>query len=944
MGGGVAILDYDNDGWQDVFFVNGARLQNPQPDWPLPDKSAPEFWNRLFRNRGDGTFTDVTQEAGLQGHGYGMGIATGDFDNDGDTDLVLTNYGDCVLYRNNSEGTFTDITARAGIRTEGWNMSAGFFDYNNDGYLDIFVTRYLVWNFAIGALVCGPAIPGGRAYCHPNEFKAISNYLFRNNRDGTFADVSAASGIRAHEGYGLGVSFADFNQDGFMDVYVANDAFPQFLFKNNRDGTFTEVATLAGVGFTEDGNTFSGMGTVFADLDNDGFPDILTTALPYEYFAHFHNNGDGTFNYASVTSNLAEISRSSGGWGINVFDADNDGRNEVFVATSHVMDNIEVTQPHLNYMEKPMLLRFAGNRFVNVSAEAGEPFQQAWAARGAAFGDLNNDGYIDIVVSDYQSPAHFLRNAGGGNHWIGLELEGTRSNRDGIGARVELTTAEGRKQFRTVNTAGSYASANDPRVFFGLGEEKSIERIRIRWPSGVEQALCNPPADRILRVTETSSVGPESSGASTPHSRPSPQSRPAFQSRHGPMRNAAFRPDSDATRIYEAGLALAEKGKLVDAVEKFRAATDLRPDFYDAYFAMGVVLREQGRSQAPAAVDAFLKVLELNSNHIGAHVNLSSMLADGGDSEAAAAQLRKAVEIDPLNPQIRVQLGRQLYLSQKYRDALESFDAALRLNPGLGEAHLGRGLALVNLKRVVDAQAEFRSALRLNPKDAEAQLQLARSALESGELSSAAAHIKEAIRLRPQLAEAHEELAKVYRRQNMDREAEAELREALRLKPDLSEAAYALATLLRTQGKLAEARPLFDRIRDLQKKRDAPGRATALNADGIKLTDQGSIDAALAAFRQAREVDPTFFMAAYNEGVVLARLGQKAEAVEALRASIRLRPDFVMAHYALGIVLKTMGDPEGDREIAKAHTLSKFVAQPLGRNAASFVSPQEEKK
>ena len=500
--GGVALLDYDSDGWLDVFFVNGAKLKDPQPDAEIPEKSSPEFWNRLFKNNHDGTFTDVTEKAGLQGRGYGMGVAAADYDNDGFTDLYVTNYADSILYHNNGNGSFTDVTAKAKIKTEGWTTSAGFFDYDKDGYLDLFVCRYVQWSFA-GNIYCGEKKPGGRAYCHPDNFKPISNYLFRNNGDGTFTDVSEPSRIKASEGKGLGVAFADFNNDGLLDISVANDSYQQFLFKNNGNRTFTEMGVIAGVGYTEDGKTFAGMGTDFVDIDDDGLPDIVTTALSNESYAFFHNNGDESFTYATLTSNLGEITRLFAGWGMRIFDYDNDGSKDLFLANGHVMDNIELTQPHLRYMQKPLLLKKAGKKFVDVSSTSGTVFNQVWASRGAAFGDLDNDGDIDIVVSNCNGPAYYIRNEGGNkNHWIGLDLRGIKSNRDGIGARITLTSESGKVQHNHVSTTASYLSANDRRVFFGLGEETKIKQIRIQWPSGIEQVISDPKPDQVVKAEE----------------------------------------------------------------------------------------------------------------------------------------------------------------------------------------------------------------------------------------------------------------------------------------------------------------------------------------------------------------------------------------------------------------------------------------------------------
>ncbi|HEY7302913.1 MAG TPA: CRTAC1 family protein [Bryobacteraceae bacterium] len=502
MTGGVAIFDYDNDGWPDVFIVNGARIHPGQRDDEPPDKTAPEFWNRLYHNNRDGTFTDVTEKTGVKGTGYGMGVATGDYDNDGFEDLLVTNFGSILLYHNNGNGTFTDVTAKAKLRTTGWMSSAGFFDYDNDGKLDLFICRYLNWNFSKNQF-CGSREEGGRSYCHPDNFKPVSDYLFHNNGDGTFTDISASSHIAASSGKGLGVAFADFNNDGRMDISVANDSFQQFLFMNKGDGTFTENAMAAGIGYTDEGKTFAGMGTDAADVDDDGKPDIVTTALSNETYAYFHNNGDGTFNYDTNISRLGEITRLYGGWGMRVFDYDNDGRKDLFFANSHVMDNVQKMQPHLEYLQRLLLLKQLEGKFVNVSAQSGQVFTEKWASRGAAFGDLDNDGDIDVVVVTCGGPAYVLRNEGGNrNSWIGLDLRGTRSNRDGIGARVKLTSQSGKMQYGMVTTTASYQSAQDKRLFFGLGPETGIRKIEITWPSGKNQVIENPPIRRVIEVIE----------------------------------------------------------------------------------------------------------------------------------------------------------------------------------------------------------------------------------------------------------------------------------------------------------------------------------------------------------------------------------------------------------------------------------------------------------
>jgi hypothetical protein len=502
MSGGVAMLDYNNDGRLDLFFVNGAALRNPMPEGARPDKRDPRFWNRLYRNNGDGTFADVTESAGVAGHSYGMGVATGDFDNDGFTDLYVTNLGQNILYHNNGDGTFTDVTARAGVAGGGWSVGACFVDYDRDGRLDLMVTRYVDWDFSHNPL-CGDRKPGYRAYCHPDFFQPVTHILYHNNGDGTFTDVSARSGIGRHPGKGLGVAINDFNQDGWPDLMVANDSFPQQLFRNNRDGTFTETALALGLAYDEDGSTFAGMGVDFADYDNDGWPDVFVNALANQRYALYRNKRGESFDYVSGPSGVAGITQLHSGWGARFVDYDNDGWKDLFIAQGHVMDNIELTQPSIRYKEPPLLMRNTGSRFTDVSASAGKPFRAAMSSRGVAFGDLNNDGFPDLVINCHDAPAMVLLNQGGnGNHWLMVHTIGNESNRDGIGARLKLVSESGKSQYGYVTTAGSYLSASDKRVHFGLGTDRSAMTLEITWPSGTVQRMENIKADQLLIIHE----------------------------------------------------------------------------------------------------------------------------------------------------------------------------------------------------------------------------------------------------------------------------------------------------------------------------------------------------------------------------------------------------------------------------------------------------------
>jgi len=503
MGGGVALLDYDNDGRLDIFFTNGARLLDPMPDGAIPDKSDTKYWNRLFHQQQNGTFVDVTERAGLTGvpqNGYGMGAAVGDYDNDGYADLYVTNYGGNTLYRNNGDGTFTDVTARASVASSGWNASAGFFDADNDGKLDLFVTRYVEWSFPANRY-CGEKKPGYRAYCHPDNYEAVTNVLFHNNGDGTFTDVSAKSGIAAASGKGLGVAFADYDHDGWMDVYVANDSVQSFLFHNTGNGAFSETGLLAGVGFNEDGKTFAGMGVDFADYDNDSHPDVFVTDLSNERYRLFRQNGDGSFRDVTSASGVGSASLLFAGWSTGFVDYDNDGWKDIFVAQGHVMDTITKTSPNLSYLQPPLLLKNEAGRFSRIMP--GAAFQQPWAGRGAAFGDLDNDGDIDVVVSNVGQSAFVLRNDGGNrNHWLAIRTVGQKSNRDGIGCAVKVVSASGLTQYFTVSTAVGYLSASDKRLLVGLGADASATLVEIRWPSGIVQTFRNVKAGQTLVATE----------------------------------------------------------------------------------------------------------------------------------------------------------------------------------------------------------------------------------------------------------------------------------------------------------------------------------------------------------------------------------------------------------------------------------------------------------
>jgi enediyne biosynthesis protein E4 len=503
MGSGVALFDYDNDGRLDLFFANGARIEDPTPKGTIPQKDDKKYWNRLYHQKADGTFEDVTEKAGLAGTGYSTGVAVGDYDNDGFDDLFVAGYGHSTLYHNNGDGTFTDVTASAGVAGSGWATSAAWVDYDNDGRLDLVVARYMEWDF--DDIYCGQREEGFRSFCHPDLFRPASVLLYHNDGNGKFTEVASKAGM-GKPGKGLGLAIADYDHDGWMDILLANDSIPEFLFHNKGNGTFEEVGLVSGMGLDGSGGTFAGMGVDFADYNNDGWPDVIITDLANQKYALYQNAGDGTFDYSTLTTGLGAITLLHSAWGVRFMDYDNDGWKDLFVVQSHVMDTIQLNEPHLRYRESPLLLwNEKGKKFLDVSMQSGEVFQQKWAARGLAIGDIDNDGKIDVVITENDGPAWVLRNeTPTRNHWITLKLVGVKSNKDGIGAQIKITTADG-AQYATVTTAGSYQSSSDKRVHFGLGSASAVTQAEIHWPSGIIQVLKNPPVDQILAVTEASS-------------------------------------------------------------------------------------------------------------------------------------------------------------------------------------------------------------------------------------------------------------------------------------------------------------------------------------------------------------------------------------------------------------------------------------------------------
>jgi len=501
MGTGVAWIDYDQDGFMDLYFVQSAATDAYKPARPL--RSA------LYRNNGDGTFTDVTEKAhvGAEGH-YGQGVAIGDFDNDGFPDIYVTGYGRAILYRNNGDGTFTDVTAKAGVADDGnWSSSAGWFDFDKDGWLDLLVTNYIDWS-PKNNIYCGEHKPGFRSYCNPNNYRGQKTKLYRNNHDGTFTDVSEKSGVGLPESKGMSMLLADLNNDGWPDIAVANDTWPNFLFENKHDGTFNDVSLISGLAASEDGRYEAGMGIDAADVDGDGNLDIYITHLDFELNRLYHNNGDGTFTDATYSSGIGNKAILLSGVAAKFIDYDNDGWPDILQANGAMLENVQLYHSLVSYKEPLLMFRNLGHgKFEKVSESLGPDFNRPMAGRGLATADFLNDGQVGIAVNCRGESPLLLRNDGSPNHWLEVLLIGTKSNRDGIGSLLKLSSG-GVVQVEQSKGGTSYMSASDPRIHFGLGKRTKIDSLQITWPSGQIDKLTNLPIDSIVAVKEGVGIVP----------------------------------------------------------------------------------------------------------------------------------------------------------------------------------------------------------------------------------------------------------------------------------------------------------------------------------------------------------------------------------------------------------------------------------------------------
>jgi enediyne biosynthesis protein E4 len=494
VGAGCGFIDYDNDGWMDIYLVNSGKCDFLDPTPPLR--------NALYHNNRDGSFTDVTERAGVPGLGYGMGVAVGDYDGDSFPDLLVTQYNGVVLYHNNGNGTFTDVTRKAGLPTTGWASSAVWFDYDNDGKLDLFICRFVDFDKSKNKF-CGDQ-QTGRYYCIPRVYDPMPSWLFHNNGDGTFTDVSRESGIAKSLGKAWGVVACDVNNDGRMDLFVANDTVANFLFLNRGNGKFEEIGLQANVGYSAEGHARSGMGVDAADYDQDGWVDLFVTNVDREMYSLYHNNQDETFDDMAIPNGIGRVTRLMSGWGVKYFDFDNDGSVDLFLANGHPDDKIEVHSTEVKYYEPMLLFQGNGKRFQDVSATSGPAFSHAYASRGMAVGDFNNDGALDVLVGiNNGAPLLLKNNAGRRNHWVGIKLIAKQSNPDGIGAQITWQAGDLKRSIYKTG-GGSYLAAHDPRVVLGIGGRRRIDWVQVKWPlpSGRIERFTDVPVDQYTTLVE----------------------------------------------------------------------------------------------------------------------------------------------------------------------------------------------------------------------------------------------------------------------------------------------------------------------------------------------------------------------------------------------------------------------------------------------------------
>jgi len=867
--GGGAFFDYDGDGFLDLFLVNAQA-----------EKKSLQHGNRLYHNNGpeseaDVLFTDVTEQTGMGRSGWGMGCAVGDYDNDGDVDLYVTYWGANVLYRNEGGAHFTDVTAAAAVGDGGWGSSAAFGDVDADGFLDLFVANYLVFdrdNPPGGGQPCG--WKGLDVFCGPIGLESQANVLYRNDRAGGFVDISATTGIARHKHPTLGVVFGDFDGDADQDIYLANDSVPNLLYRNDGDWKLTEIGTLAGVAYSENGRAQAGMGIASGDYDNDGDIDLFVTNFSDDANTLYQNQSDGVFFDATAAAGLDGEVRPYLGWSTAFFDADNDGWLDLFVANGHLYPQIDLQASDIGYAQRNLFYRNIDGRFRSSASSVG--LTQIKVSRGAAFGDYDNDGDIDILVINLNDAPTLLENRGGNrNNWLGLKLVGASSNRDALGALVRLTIGT-QIQTRQVHSGYGYQSQHDVRLLFGLGSAEQVDRIEIRWPNGRTQLLEHPPLGRYHVVAEdTEAILSSYGGAKTDEHQPLVAPAADTENKAQPQFPRAASPDWTAPDYLRNGTKLYKQGRYQEALDVLHTAVELAPDALETNYAIAVVL-----------------------------------FGGLGRAEEAAAVLETAVLQDSSAPKVYKLLG-DIYLSlNRTERAKQVLERASYLAPTDWENQNLLGLVQRREGAIAAAAATFRQAALRAPWQPHPHLNLAYLYRQQGHLKAAENERQTFERLRRwQLdeewylekiiadstdIESHFYLGRTYFLQGRLDQAMQHFRRAIWLDPDYGLGYYGLGALLHYGGRLKEAIEAYQQAHRLM-----PQRAVVLNDLGHAYHQAGRLQEALAAYRKALALKPDLALSSTNLGDLYAAQDKSEEAIAHYKAALKANPDLLVTQKAL---------------------------------------------
>ena len=904
MSPGAAFFDFDGDGYLDVFMVNSARIRG----------TPKEVTHRLYRNvatiAADGrerrSFQDVTEEAGVGKSGWGMGCAAGDYDNDGDVDLYITYWGPNALFRNEGDGRFAEVTQEAGVGDERWGSSAAFGDVDGDGYLDLYVANYLVFDMKAppgGGMPCSDW-KGLDVYCGPHGMVPQANVLYRNKRDGRFADVSEETGIDQHRQASLGVVFGDYDNDGDQDLYVANDGYPNLLYRNDGNWSLPEVAAFAGAAYSEDGRAQAGMGVTSGDYDNDGDLDLYVTHFSDDVNTIYQNQGDGSFVDFTAGTGLGGLVRPFLSWSTGFFDSDNDGWLDLFVVNGHIYPQVEIHPSGIRYAQRNLLFHNEKGRFRNVTEEAGPGFAEVKVSRGGALGDYDNDGDLDLLVMNLNDSPNLLHNYGGNrNNWLGVKLVGMESNRDGLGARVRLFSGE-RVLMREVQRGYGYQSQHDVRVLFGLGAEERVERVEIRWPSGRVQMLEQPELRRYLVVREGSEEAIASYvGAAEPEDAfvlAGSQTREQRASESDEASQYAVDPDWTAEEHYRKGVELYNYGRYHEALEALRMSILLEPDSIKVYYSLGVALYSGlGRSEEAAAV---LEQAVARDSSWSQVCQLLGVVYMGLDRTAEAIELlERARRLDPSSWQGHNRLGLVHLRRREMKAAEAAFLEASHRAPWMPHPHLnlarvyeqqgrtevaeGERLIFERLRPTEEKVQRFLDNLASYPEDVEARCLLGQAYTIQGRIKEALTCFRQTIETDSSYALAYYGLGAVLHYQNELTQAIAAYEHACRLQPDLVGAFADLGQAYHQSKRYDDAIAAYQKALELRP--DLPVTSAKL---GIVYATQGHLERAVRAFETALAGDSTLVDARDALGRVYAAEGRYQAAIQQWEAVLRLAP------------------------------------------------------